>query len=84
MANQFTKIELLKWLKNNKQSLEVNYTHLEIKEPSLANWVIKYPEIIIPYLNDVSFELTCELFPHYSKIWKEIFVSIITPPYTYS
>ena len=67
---------IIEMAQNNKQSLEVNYTHLEIKEPSLANWVIKYPEIIIPYLNDVSFELTCELFPHYSKIWKEIFVRI--------
>ena len=67
---------IIEMAQNNKQSLEVNYSHLEIKEPSLAIWVIKYPEIIIPYLNDVSFELTCELFPHYSKIWKEIFVRI--------
>ena len=67
---------IIEMAQNNKQSLEVNYSHLETKEPSLAHWVIKYPEIIIPYLNDVSFELTCELFPHYSKIWKEIFVRI--------
>ena len=67
---------IIEMAQNNKQSLEVNYSHLEIKENSLAHWVIKYPEIIIPYLNDVSFELTCELFPHYSKIWKEIFVRI--------
>ena len=67
---------IIEMAQNNKQSLEVNYSHLEIKEQSLAHWVIKYPEIIIPYLNDVSFELTCELFPHYSKIWKEIFVRI--------
>ena len=67
---------IIEMAQNNKQSLEVNYSHLETKEQSLAHWVIKYPEIIIPYLNDVSFELTCELFPHYSKIWKEIFVRI--------
>ena len=67
---------IIEMAQNNKQSLEVNYSHLEIKEQSLAHWVIKYPEIIIPYLDDVSFELTCELFPHYSKIWKEIFVRI--------
>ena len=67
---------IIEMAQNNKQSLEVNYSHLEIKEQSLAHRVIKYPEIIIPYLNDVSFELTCELFPHYSKIWKEIFVRI--------
>ena len=67
---------IIEMAQNNKQSLEVNYSHLEAKEPSLAHWVIKYPAIIIPYLNDVSFELTCELFPHYSKIWKEIFVRI--------
>jgi len=67
---------IIEMAQNNKQSLEVNYSHLEAKEPSLAHWVIKYPSIIIPYLNDVSFELTCELFPHYSKIWKEIFVRI--------
>ena len=67
---------IVEMAQNNRQSLEVNYSHIEQKEPSLAHWVIKYPEIILPYLNDVSFELTCELFPHYSKIWKEIFVRI--------
>ena len=61
---------------NNKQSLEVNYPHLEIKESSLAKWIIKYPELILPHFNDVSFELTSELFPNYSKIVKEIFVRI--------
>ena len=62
---------IIEMAQNNKQSLEVNYSHLEVKEQSLAHWVIKYPEIIIPYLNDVSFELTCELFPHYSKYGKK-------------
>lgn len=67
---------IIEMAQNNKQSLEVNYDHLEVKEQSLAKWIIKYPELILPHLNEVSFELTSELFPNYSKICKEIFVRI--------
>ena len=58
---------------NNKQSFEVNLPHLK-DHPHLKMWILKYPEIVIPYLNDVAYELTLELFPNYDKIWKEIYV----------
>lgn len=61
---------------NNKQSLEVNYPHIQKKNSYLAQWIVLYPDIVLPYLNDIVFELTCEIFPHYSDIFQEIFVRI--------
>ncbi len=68
--------------KANRQSLEINYPHLSKFNKYLSNWVILHPEIILPYLNDVAFELTCEIFPRYSDICKEIFVRIRDIPET--
>ena len=78
---RFIRTAFTKFIKSYKEDGKSIYENRIIEmaqnnKQSLAHWVIKYPEIIIPYLNDVSFELTCELFPHYSKIWKEIFVRI--------
>jgi hypothetical protein len=68
--------------KANRQSLEINYPHLSKFNRYLSDWVILHPEIILPYLNDVAFELTCEIFPRYSDICKEIFVRIRDIPET--
>ena len=68
--------------KTNKQSLEINYPHLSKFNKFLSEWVILHPEIVLPYLNDVAFELTCEIFPRYSDICKEIFVRIRDIPET--
>ena len=62
--------------KNNKQSLEINFPHIHTANQNLSRWVLLYPDIVLPYLNDVAFELTCEIFPRYSDIYKEIFVRI--------
>ena len=51
--------------------------HVEIKRAKeLGLTVLSYPETVIPYLDDIAFELTCELFPNYSDIYKQIFVRI--------
>ena len=68
----------------NGQSLEVSYAHLQKTNPYLAQWVVAYPDIVLPYLNDMLFELTNEIFPHYSEIVSEIFVRIRDIPFLIS
>lgn len=53
---------------NNKQSLEITFSHLSLKYPTLAIWLAEEPSIIIPILNEVAYEVTLELFPDYQKI----------------
>jgi DNA replication licensing factor MCM2 len=59
---------------NNRQSLEVTYSHISQFNDSLSKWIIECPQLILEHLNYVAFELTCEIFPHYSNIFQEIFV----------
>jgi DNA replication licensing factor MCM2 len=61
---------------DNKQSLEVTYTHLSEKTPTLALWVAEQPSIIIPLLNEVAFNVVAELYPSYEEIHSEVFVKI--------
>ena len=42
---------------NNKQSLEVTYSHLSLKIPTLTIWVAEWPSLIFPIFNEVAFEL---------------------------
>ena len=65
---------------NNRQSLEVSFPHLYSTNHFLGEWVLLYPDIVIPYLDDIAFELTIEIYPSYSNIFKEIFVRIREPP----
>ena len=60
----------------NKQSLELTYTHLSQKMPSLAIWVAEVPNLILPVFNEVAHELVNEVFPNYDQIHREIFVRI--------
>ena len=50
---------------NNKQSLEVTFTHLSQKYPTLAIWLAEEPSLVIPILNVVAMEVTLELFSEY-------------------
>eukprot|EP00347_Sterkiella_histriomuscorum_P014795 403359496 len=65
---------------NNKQSLEVNFSHITLKNPTLAIWLAEEPSQIFPILNQVGYELTLELFPEYYQIHKEMYVRIIELP----
>ncbi|CAI2383768.1 unnamed protein product [Moneuplotes crassus] len=60
----------------NSQSLEITYSHLSTKNPTLAIWVAEHPKLIIPIFNEVAFELVNEVFPSYENIYKEIFIRI--------
>ena len=61
---------------NNKQSLEVTYSHLSNNMPTIAIWVAECPSLVLPILNDVAFELTAEVFPSYDNIFKQVYVRI--------
>jgi DNA replication licensing factor MCM2 len=61
---------------NNKQSLEITYSHLSQKNPTIAIWLAEEPALILPLLNDVAFEIVSEAYPNYDRIFKEIFVRI--------
>jgi len=60
----------------NKQSLEVTFTHLSQKYPSLAIWLAEEPSLILPILHIVAMDVTLELFPDYDKIVKDVYVRI--------
>lgn len=60
----------------NKQSLEVTYTHLSEKSPTLALWIAEQPGIIIPLLNEVAFNVVTELYPSYEEIHSDVYVKI--------
>ena len=61
---------------NNKQSIEVTYTHLSEKSPTIALWVAEHPSILIPILCEVAFDVVTELYPSYEEIHAEVYVKI--------
>ncbi len=61
---------------NNKQSLEITFTHLSGKYPTIAIWLAEEPSLMLPVLNEVALEVTLELFPDYYLIHSTIFARI--------
>jgi DNA replication licensing factor MCM2 len=61
---------------NNKQSLEVTFNHLSQRFPTLAIWLAEEPSLILPILNEVAFELVCEVYPDYYKIHTEVYIRV--------
>lgn len=53
---------------NNRQSLEVNFTHLSDKKPTLAIWLAEEPAAMLPILNSSAGEIVAEVYPDYHKI----------------
>ena len=53
---------------NNKQSMEVNFTHLSDKQPTLAIWLAEEPASVLPILNETAAEIVAEVYPDYHKI----------------
>jgi len=64
----------------NLQSLEINYIDLSKAETVLAYWIADEPSIIIPYLNQVAFEIAEQWYPGYKNIHNEIYVKIKALP----
>jgi DNA replication licensing factor MCM2 len=60
----------------NQQSLEITYIHLTQMNPTLAYWIFETPALILPYLNQVAFEIACKYFPGYENIHNEIYIKI--------
>jgi len=61
---------------NNKKGLEVNYTHIADKVPTLALWIADQPDLVLPILDQVAYNATLEIFPQYSHISKTVSVKI--------
>ena len=61
---------------NNKQSIEITYKHLSDKNPTLAYWIFETPALILPYLNNVVFDLACNFYPGYQDIQDEVYIKI--------
>ncbi|CAG9318679.1 MCM2 [Blepharisma stoltei] len=61
---------------DNKQSLEINYDHISKVNPTLALWIADEPQIILPLLNEIAFEMVKKQFQEYSNIFEEIYVRI--------
>lgn len=65
---------------NNKQSLEVDFSHLSDTVPVLSFWLFDSPALLIPYLNQVVYEVACKLYRNFGNIHKEVFVKIKNYP----
>lgn len=65
---------------NNKSSLDITYKNLTETFPTIAYWVFESPAILIPSLNQVTFDLICKMFPGFHSIKSEIFVKICEFP----
>lgn len=61
---------------NNKQSLEVVFTHLSSKYPTLAIWLAEEPQLMLPILNEVALELVGEVYPDYKIFFPDIYVRV--------
>lgn len=62
--------------KDNRQSIEVNFTHLSNKQPTLAIWLAEEPALMLPVLNEVAMDTVLEVYPEYSQIHNDIFVRV--------
>jgi len=60
----------------NKQSLEVNFSHLSHKQPTLAIWLAEEPALMLPVLNEVAMDTVLEVYPEYNNIHNDIFVRV--------
>lgn len=62
--------------KSNKQSLEVDFSHIASTNNKIAMLLIENPQTLIKIFNDAALDLVCEIYPQYSNIFSEIFVRI--------
>jgi DNA replication licensing factor MCM2 len=65
---------------NNLQSLEVDFSHLSDAVPVLSFWLFDSPSLLMPYLNQVVFDIARKLFPNYETVHPEVFVKIKNYP----
>lgn len=75
-GNYIYKQRIREMCSENKQSLEVSYSHLIQANPTIALWVADEPQAIFPYLNEIAFEIVLTQFKSYRNIFQEIFVRV--------
>ena len=66
---------------NNKQSLEISFTHLKMALPTIAIWVGLHPSLMFPKLNDITYAITCRNYPTFKTLISEVFVKIVDLPF---
>ena len=79
-GNNVYEQRIIEMCTTNKQSLEVNFNHINRSNQNLAIWIAQLPAQILPLLNEMAFTLSIEIFPQYGNICNEIFVRIMDLP----
>jgi DNA replication licensing factor MCM2 len=64
----------------NRQSLDVSFVHLSMKDSTIAEWVADAPGLMIPMLDEVLKREVLRLYPAYEDIHPEVFVRIAELP----
>ena len=65
---------------NNRQSLEIDFTHLSDAVPVLGFWFFDSPNLLLPYLNNVVYDVAHRYFPDYGNIHSEVYIKIKNYP----
>eukprot|EP00743_Colponemidia_sp_Colp-15_P001012 GILK01001118.1.p1 GENE.GILK01001118.1~~GILK01001118.1.p1 ORF type:complete len:891 (+),score=144.69 GILK01001118.1:49-2721(+) len=61
---------------DNRQSLEISYTHLTQKVPILAIWVADAPAELLKLFDEVAWRVVLEAFENYDQVHNEVHVRI--------
>lgn len=64
----------------NRASLEVSYKHLADMQSLLAMWMCDAPRELLTVFDEVLQQVVLDMFPHYSKIAKDVHVRIVAYP----
>lgn len=65
---------------NNRQALEIDFTDLSKKYPTIAIWLAEEPSLVLPIFNEVAADLVAEVFTEYYKIHSNIYVRVKSLP----
>jgi DNA replicative helicase MCM subunit Mcm2 (Cdc46/Mcm family) len=61
---------------NNHQSIEIDYNHLKHDTIKLAEWIVRYPQEVLPEYSAALFSAAIKLYPSYEELFKECFFKI--------
>ena len=64
----------------NDESLEINYIHLTVAKPVLAQFLHSSPSSILPLFHAAAYQVVLTVWPHYDRIHPEIHVRITDFP----
>ena len=67
-------------LHENKNSIEISYSHFKAALPTLAMWLGLEPMHLLPELNGDFYAILCRISPQYKNIVKESYVKFYELP----